>query len=53
MESLFAHTWHHKSHILADMARHEAMCGMEESEHMIVLLGEPEADRGAVRLMLS
>ena len=33
---------------LADSARREAMCGGEDSEHMLVLLGEPEAGRGAV-----
>ena len=33
---------------LADIARGEAMCGKEESEHLLVLLGEAEADRGAL-----
>ena len=33
---------------LADVARGEAMRGKEESEHLLVLLGEAEADRGAL-----
>ena len=33
---------------LADIARGEAMCGKEESEHLLVMLGEAEADRGAL-----
>ena len=33
---------------LADIARGEAMCGKEESEHLLVLLGEAEAERGAL-----
>ena len=33
---------------LADVARGEAMRGKEEGEHLLVLLGEAEADRGAL-----
>ena len=33
---------------LADVARQEAMCDPHKGQHMLVLLGEAEADKGAV-----